>query len=1043
MSEKIGLEAVLQMRAFRSAASEYNSLVDDMNRQTTTGAGGITQTFSSMSDSALRVAGILGGALVAGATAAAAALAGIAVSGTKMAIEMEQQVANIAAVMGKTKDEIQPLSDLIVDLGIDPKLKVTADEAAEAIELLARNGLTMTEIMDGAAYSTVLLANSTGTTFGNAANIATDAMAIFNIEAADMEDAVDGIVSVTQNSKFTIDDFALALANGGAVAKASGVDFDDFNTAVAALAPQFASGATAGTGLKNMLLRLSPTTEKASDFMNELGIVAFDAESAMSFLRSQGIEPLSDSNDDLTKQLRETAESMGETFGDAGDFTSWLDNMGFMQNQFFDSSGQMKDMDDVAQILQDTFGDLSEEERNVALNAIFGRDAMGAVIGLMELGADSGEGAAKAFQELQSSMGDTSAAESAATKMDTLAGVLEIIEGLIDSFKLSIGQAFLPMLRSMADRLLVLVNDVGPQVIAFFEGIATFISTFVDELMNGEGALAGLMNALRAVGVPEDVRIQIYDIVTAVQDFITIAAEFVSEHSDAFIGAIKAIGIAFAGLAIAGVVTSLLALVNPVTLIITAIGLLGAAWAENWGDIQGKTATAVAKVQQVIAFVQPYIQSLATFLQEKLGTAVNNVRAWFEQNWPMIQAVVLTAWEVIQGVIQAALSVIEPAISMFVENASAGLSRFQPLLGMLGQLWEQLKPIVLGVLAAIGAALLAAVGVVVGVVEGISFALEPLLETFRNVAAGVMVALGGLFDFISGFFQLLVGLFQGNSEQIQAAWTQMKQGLIDIVGGLVFAVKEAISGLVETVIFFIAGLVDGVVEFFTNLYETLVGGSIIPDMVNAIIEWITSLKDDFIKLISDLWAGIVKTFDTSVATITEIVSDLVEDIKGFFTDTNWAEVGQKIIDGIVQALMNGVGAISDAARSAAEAALQAAKDFLGIDSPSKEGIALGENFTGAFATGILNMVNHAQTAVNDMMSGAFSGLNAFGSVGIGTANPLVAAGPSTVSLDPESLAALQNLGGVSNSSVYNLNNQSPQTELEIENAFAIMEMLGG
>ena len=169
------------------------------------------------------------GVVAAAGIAAAAAITVVAVDGVKAAIEMEEQMSGIAAIFSTTVDEIEPLGVLIKELGLNPNLKVNATEAADAIEMLGKNGLTMAEILDGAAESTVLLANSTGADFATAANIGTDAMALFKIEAEDMIDAVDGITAVTVNSKFGINDYALALAQGGGVASAVGVSFEDFN----------------------------------------------------------------------------------------------------------------------------------------------------------------------------------------------------------------------------------------------------------------------------------------------------------------------------------------------------------------------------------------------------------------------------------------------------------------------------------------------------------------------------------------------------------------------------------------------------------------------------------------------------------------------------------------------------------------------------------------------------------------------------------------------------------------------------------------------
>lgn len=199
----------------------------------------------------------MGGLALGGITAVTAAVGGLGAASLGAAMDMETMMSTIASNMNTTTDQIAPLGDLIQSLGLDPNLKVTAVEAAQAIDMLARNGLTMQQILDGAAHSTVLLANATGTTFDNAANIGTDAMAIFGIEAANMSEAVDGIVSVTTNSKFSIDDYALALAQGGGAAAAAGVEFGDFNTAIAAISPLFASGSDAGTSFKTMITRLT------------------------------------------------------------------------------------------------------------------------------------------------------------------------------------------------------------------------------------------------------------------------------------------------------------------------------------------------------------------------------------------------------------------------------------------------------------------------------------------------------------------------------------------------------------------------------------------------------------------------------------------------------------------------------------------------------------------------------------------------------------------------------------------------------------------
>ena len=195
-----------------------------------------------------KVAGGIGGAfgnlgkVVAGGIGVGiTALAGLGIASGKAAMTMESQMSDIAAILNTTVEEITPLGDLIQELGLNPNLKVDATEAASAIQMLARNGLSMGEILEGAAESTVLLANATGSDFGNAANIATDAMAIFNIEAKDMNTAVDGIVSVTTNSKFTIQNLTWNLepARSGLGVLGAGFWKLGLASAIAVGAPEF------------------------------------------------------------------------------------------------------------------------------------------------------------------------------------------------------------------------------------------------------------------------------------------------------------------------------------------------------------------------------------------------------------------------------------------------------------------------------------------------------------------------------------------------------------------------------------------------------------------------------------------------------------------------------------------------------------------------------------------------------------------------------------------------------------------------------------
>ena len=439
----------------------------------------------------------LGNALLSGvkvaATAALAALTALGtgiVSSTMKAADMEQKVADIASVMGLAKDETAPLAALIKDLGIDPKLKVSATEAGVAIENLAKNGLSMTDILDGAARSTVLLANATGADFETAANVATDTMALFKIKADDMKGAVDGITAVTIASKFGIQDYALALAQGGGVASSVGVDFKDFNTTIAAISPFFASGSDAGTSFKVMLQNLIPKSQEAEDLMKQLGLMTADGA-----------------------------------------------------NAFYDASGNMKSMSEISALLNKALGGLTEEQKNQTLSTLFGTDAMRAAFGLMGAGEVVYTDAAKAaselgvsqelvntmmdggitkYEALQLQMSKGDAEKSAATRMDTLRGALEILSGVFETLQIGIGEKFVPVFRLMVDRISAFLSDNANDIIGWAgslaDGLQGLITTQLPLIIAklGEWWNAGkqVADSIRQIGALNTVWQGVTDLVT-------------------------------------------------------------------------------------------------------------------------------------------------------------------------------------------------------------------------------------------------------------------------------------------------------------------------------------------------------------------------------------------------------------------------------------------------------------------------------------------------------------------------------------------------
>jgi TP901 family phage tail tape measure protein len=327
--------------------------------------------------------------------ATAGIIAGIKTS-TDAFAEFEATMSGVKAVLAPTTKEFEDLNKKARELW--KTTNYTAKQAADATEMLAKNGLTSKQILEGALDATISLAASTGAELSKAADISSSAMLIFWKEAKDLWQVINSITGTTNVSKFGIEDYANALAQGWWVAKTVGVNFKDFNTSIAAISSLFNSGEDAGTSFKTFLLRLVPSSKEARQEMEWLWLITKEGA-----------------------------------------------------NQFFDASGKMKSMSDISEILRTATKWLSDEQKNATLNTIFGTDALRAASWIAETGAQK-------FNEMQKAIENTSATENARIRMDNLKGATERMNGAINELQLTIWETFNPILVKLYDNLWPIIS---------------------------------------------------------------------------------------------------------------------------------------------------------------------------------------------------------------------------------------------------------------------------------------------------------------------------------------------------------------------------------------------------------------------------------------------------------------------------------------------------------------------------------------------------------------------------------------------------------
>lgn len=258
--------------------------------------------------------------------------------------------------------------------------------------------------------------------------------------------------------------------------------------------------------------------------------------------------------------------------------------------------------------------------------------------------------------------------------------------------------------------------------------------------------------------------------------------------------------------------------------------------------------------------------------------------------------------------------------------------------------------------------------------------LESGVELVSEVVNGVLENLPELIsaagELVDSFMEFVID----NAPTLLSAGvellTNVVSGIVDNLPQIIDAAVQVVEQLLSTLMENAPQMLSSGVELLGQLAEGLIQN--IPAIITAITQGVTELVTTItnhlpeilqmgIEIIAQLAAGLIQNIPAVLAAIPQIFSSMV----GTFTSQNWGSIGSNIISGIAAGIRNGVSTIINAARDAASAALNAAKSFLGIASPSKKfRDEVGKMLTKGMAKGMVSSdVLHELDAAAEKLTG--------------------------------------------------------------------------
>lgn len=339
--------------------------------------------------------------------------------------DFDSSMSQVAATLGVTTDQIDDLRKFAMDMGATTAFSAT--QAADALNYMALAGYDSQQSME--MLPTVLnLAAAGNMDLARASDMVTDAQSALNLSFEEASTMVDQMARTASKSNTSVEQLGDAILTIGGTAKFMAGGTERLSTVLGILADNGIKGSEAGIHLRNMLLKLSAPTDTGAKLIKDLGL------------------------------------------------------------NIYDSSGNMRDMQDIMLDLNEAMTDMTDEQKVQTLSELFNARDLSAVNALLKTSA-------RRWNELGGSIEDAQGAaqKMADTQLDNLAGDITLFQSAMEGAKITLSNSLTPAIRNFVQRG---TTEIGKLDKAFQTG---GIAGLADQLGKSLG------NALTMIGskIPE------------------------------------------------------------------------------------------------------------------------------------------------------------------------------------------------------------------------------------------------------------------------------------------------------------------------------------------------------------------------------------------------------------------------------------------------------------------------------------------------------------------------------------------------------------
>lgn len=320
-----------------------------------------------------------------------------------------------------------------------------------------------------------------------------------------------------------------------------------------------------------------------------------------------------------------------------------------------------------------------------------------------------------------------------------------------------------------------------------------------------------------------------------------------------------------------------------------------------------------------------------------------------------------------------ALAILAPVLKLFGSMSLGEIAKGLlvvagafAVLGIAGAVLTPLAPVILllaGSIALIGvgcmaaavgvtmfAAGLAALAVSLGTLGiGVTAFVTSLINTIplalQKVGEGIVALITAIGNSAQQIFEAVKNVLSSLLGALAATVPQFVEVIVGLIVKILTVLAENMPRIVEMGMKILISLVEGIAANIERL--TMAAVDLINNFLNGIRNKFPEIIQTAVELIISFVNGIAAAIENNAVPMTKAVINVVKSvIKAVFLSlktfiTEFMGIGKDLLGGFINGIKSKITEAANAARDVGKKALNAIKEFLGINSPSKEMFAVG------------------------------------------------------------------------------------------------------